>query len=410
MKYLRVVVLVAIVVSVAGWAAYHFGWLQNPLGKAPSTSGEPSSAEVEEGIDKNGVLSVMGWLEPSGGILNIQGPMGDRLAKLAVAEDVDVEKDQVLALLASRKVKELQADLLDSQIKEATLRRDSESELADVRICMAVSGQEKVKLKEVEAESLKKKITLLKDNLALAEKDYERLGKLRGRSMVSAQPDSLVSSDEVVSEQELDRQELLVHRAKTEWAVADSELTTLHESQKLSRTAAIDEYKAAVAGKKVAASSVPIESLKCQRKMAQAELDLTEIKAPSKGRILKIFVQEGESIGQKPILRMANVDSMVAIVEVLDVSVKRIKKNQKAVIKSGAFHEPYKDGLEGEVDSIGRVVNTPELKSLDPYARADRHVIPVRIKLKNAHCAEAASFVNMQVEVEIHTGVAGKSR
>ena len=410
MKYLRVAVLVAIVASFAGWAACHFGWLQNPFRKASSPSDEVSSAEAEQGFDKNGNLSQMGWLEPAGAILNIHGPMGDRLDKLSVVEDADVEKGQTLALLDSRRVKELQRDTLDCQLREATLRMNAESRVADVHIRTAELGMKKVRLKEVEAKYLGKRINLLEANLALATKDYERLGKLRGRTMVSDQPDSLVSSDEVVSEQELDRQKLLVHRATTELEAARAELETLDVSQEPNAKAAQADYDAAVAGKELAASSVPIQSLENRRKIAQAELDLTEIKAPCKGRVLKIFVQEGESIGQKPILRMANVNQMVAIVEVLDVSVKRIQLGQTAVIKSNAFHKPYEAGLNGEVISIGKVVNTPELKSIDPYARVDRHVIPVRIKLDEAHCVEAANFINMQVEVEIHTGVKGKNR
>jgi HlyD family secretion protein len=193
-----------------------------------------------------------------------------------------------------------------------------------------------------------------------------------------------------------------VHRAKSELDAAKAELKRLHEIRDLSMRMADADYDAAVATKSEAVAAVPVDSLKERLKIAKSELALAEIKAPCKGTVLKIFVRAGESIGQKPILRMGNLERMVALAEVYEVDAKRVQRSQEATIRSPAFHAPYNEnGLRGKVVAVGRVVNTPELKSLNPFARVDRHVIPIRIELDKEGCGEAGRFVNLQVDVEV---------
>jgi len=200
----------------------------------------------------------------------------------------------------------------------------------------------------------------------------------------------------------LERQQLVLNRAETELAAAQADLKMLRTTQRLSLQAADAEHLTAIASKQQTISAVPIESLKKHREIAQAEADLATIAAPCKGTVLKVFIAPGESVGQKPLLRMANLDRMVAIAEVYEGDAKRVSKGQIAVIRSEAFHAPLdKTGLKGRVVRIGNTVNTPELRSLDPYARVDRHVIPIRIELDAEGSAEAAHFVNLQVEVKL---------
>jgi HlyD family secretion protein len=239
---------------------------------------------------------------------------------------------------------------------------------------------------------------LLADNLALAQKDLDRLSKLR------APTDPSGLSDEIVSEQDLERQQLVVHRAKTEMDAAKAELRSLQETRDLSLKAAEADYGAAVAAKREAVVAIPIKSLQQRLEMAKADLALAEIKAPTSGTVLKIFVRAGESLAQKPILAMGNLARMVALAEVYEVDAKRVDRSQAAIVRSPAFHAPFDQaGLQGKVVAVGRMVNTPELKSLNPFARVDRHVIPVRIELDKKDSVEAARFVNLQVDIELHT-------
>ena len=56
---------------------------------------------------------------------------------------------------------------------------------------------------------------------------------------------------------------------------------------------------------------------------------------------------------------------------------------QQALVTSKAFQPPYdQKGLQGKVTRIGRMINTPVLKSVDPFAPADRHVVEVRVRAR----------------------------
>ncbi|MGA2065874.1 MAG: efflux RND transporter periplasmic adaptor subunit [Thermoguttaceae bacterium] len=397
MKHVRAAGVLAVVALSGGAIACYLGWLPNPLAGRVDTLAAGSSPDGPGGAD-SGVVRIMGWMEPAGGVIDLGGIPGDRLERLAVAEGEAVEKGQVLAGLDSRALKQQQVDLLAIQIAEAAARRDAESQLAESRIRTAKLGQDKVKLQDLQVESLQEKIGLLADNLALAQKDLGRLTNLRA----SPQPSGL--SDEIVSQQDLERQQLVAHRAKTELDAAKAELRSLQETRDLSAKAAEADYAAAVASKSEAVAAIPVKSLQQRLEMAKADLALAEIKAPCKGTVLKIFVRAGESIAQKPILCMADLERMVALAEVYEVDARRVARGQTAIIRSPAFHPPHDEkGLRGKVVAVGRMVNTPELKSLDPFARVDRHVIPIRIELDKEGSAEAARFVNLQVDVELHT-------
>ncbi|MGA2619979.1 MAG: efflux RND transporter periplasmic adaptor subunit [Thermoguttaceae bacterium] len=396
MKYFRSLIILTLIAAIGGGGAWYYGWLPLSLPAwASRGAGGPSTAGGN-GADSAGDMHFLGWLAPADGMLDINGPPGDRLESLKVAEDAVVAKDQLLAILESRAMKQLDLDALQAQIQEATARRDAELKLAEMRAEAAKLGIEKVRLKEDEADVLEAKIKLLEANLALADKDSERLHRLQAEA--STNP----LSDAVVSDQEVERQELVTRQAKTELESARVELKGLRATQDLARRAAEAEFRSALASKDEALALIPLGSLAARREMAKLQLALTEIKAPAAGTVLKVFMQAGESIGPKPILRLANLTRMVARVEVYEVDAKQVRLGQPAIVRSAAFHAPKdRDGLHGRVVQIGRLVNTPELRSLDPFARVDRHVIPIRIELSPEDTAEAAHFVDLQVDVEL---------
>jgi HlyD family secretion protein len=169
------------------------------------------------------------------------------------------------------------------------------------------------------------------------------------------------------------------------------------------------DLAAAQAGLQQIETSTTLKSLQTQLEIAEARLALTEIVAPREGTVLKVFMEPGESIGQKPILQLADLTQMVAVAEVHENTVRWIREGQQAIIKSKAFPAPHDTkGLEGRVDRIGKMIITPELKSLDPFARADRHVVTVRIIIDDkAHSRVAADFTNLQVDIEFPSAKLG---
>jgi len=389
MKYLVGTVAAVLLLIAGGWIAHRAG-VPLPLAEHfHFGAAEPGAAAEEQppGDLPAAAASVvaLGWLEPASGVVEISGTPGDRIEEILVSEGGQVEAGEALVYLASREIHRLEMDALKSQIAEAEARSAAEKSLADARIITAKLGVEKIDMQGMDRENLKRRIDLLKANLQLARKDLERMENL---------------SEELVSSQERERQQLVVTQAEAELAVAEADLKKLDRTLDFSRRAAEAELNAAEAGKRQAAASIPVESLRSQLEITEAKLRQSEIRAPSKGAVLRVFMESGESIGRTPILQMADLEQMSAVAEVYETDVKRIELGQPAVVRSEAFRAPYdEDGLHGKVEAIGRLITTPELKSLDPFARADRHVVPVRVLLDQNDSRQAADFSNLQVDV-----------
>ena len=371
------IVLVALIVP-AGWIVSQYMW--------PFSPGSPPLAGPRAPISP----VTLGWLEPAGGVVEISGTPGEKLQSLSVSESEIVRKGDVLARMQGYQVRSAEVKLIEIQIEEAKARLAAQTSLAQTRVVSAELGIEKARMQELDIKGLKKKIELLKMNLAQAQKDYSRLERLHGQA------------DDLVSDQEIEGQELLVRQAEAALSAAEADLEKLERTWKLSTKVAQADFEAAQAGMKQIAASSTVKSLQTQLEIAGAQLALTEIVAPATGTVLKVFMEPGESIGQKPILQMADLAQMVAVAEVYENFVRQIRKGQTAIIKSKAFPPPYdEEGLEGRVDRISKIVTTPGLKSLDPFARADRHVVAVRIMIVGKDQSEvAAGFTNLQVDIE----------
>jgi HlyD family secretion protein len=125
---------------------------------------------------------------------------------------------------------------------------------------------------------------------------------------------------------------------------------------------------------------------------------------------LKILTRPGETTTTLPLLRFGDTRNMIALAEVYETDVNRIKIDDPAEVE---FQDVPSGGaaatkLTGKVTRIGQLVTPGSTLDLNPAANADRRVIDVRIDLDNASSAKAAQYVNRQVRVIIKTTVGGR--
>jgi len=93
---------------------------------------------------------------------------------------------------------------------------------------------------------------------------------------------------------------------------------------------------------------------------------------------------------------------MAVNAEVYETDVKHVRPGQRAVVTSRAFLPPYdRQGLQGRVTQVGRMIAAAALRGLDPLAPSDRHVIEVRIELDEPSSRLASHYTNLQVDVRI---------
>jgi len=379
-RYLPVAIVV-LILAVGLLIVVQFGFLSRWIGIG--RPGDSAGKDGPEGGGRNVVA--LGRIEPAGGVLDISGTVSDRIDALRVTEGSEVEKDKTLAVLGSRTLREIELRSIESQLTEARARRTAEENLAVARIKTAELAVDKANALGADVAAAVKQGDLAVANLELAEDDLARFKDL---------------PEDLVSQQKRQRQALLVQQAAAEMAAAEATLQKLNSTIKYSRGAAAAELAAAKAGKEQVLAAVPVESLEAARDLAREKLNRSIVVAPQRGTVLKIFTRPGETIARKPILQMADLDRMIVVAEVYETDISRIHLGQEAVITSKAFALPKDgDGLRGSVFRIGRMISTPELKSLDPFAQADRRVMEVLVEIDPEHTDLAGRFVNLQVDV-----------
>ncbi len=391
MKRVLTTILLLLGLALAGGVAYQSGAFSSLLGTHQTDNGPTVSKPQDNGpaSSKRGVVA-LGRVEPARGIIDIAALAGDRVETIEVEEGKPVTKDQVLARLESRSLRKLEFESIDSQVQEAEARQKAEEALANTRITGADLAVQKAEATDEDVTVQESKVEVAEANHELAVADSKRLEELR-----QTRPG-------LVSDQEWQRQQLLKRQAEAELTVAKAMLQKLNRTRKLSLQAAQADLDAAEASKDQVLKAIPVASLKKQRALAQEQHRRTEITAPCDGKVLKIFMREGETIAHRPILQLANLQSMVVIAEVYETDARRVRKGQKALITSKALPAPCDEtGLTGKVERIAGLITTPELKSLNPLAKSDRRVVEVRILLDPESSKQAARLVNLQVDVTI---------
>ena len=206
----------------------------------------------------------------------------------------------------------------------------------------------------------------------------------------------------LVSKQEVEHQSLLAKKAAEEVEAAQEALGRLKKGNTLKQKTTAADRIAAEADVEKAKQAFPIGTLKKQLALAQERLKQAAIIAPVSGTVLKIYTPKGSSVTQRPVLQIADLSQMVCIAEVYDNEIHRIREQQEVTIESKTFQDSAGNPklLHGRVSRIGRTVATPALKTIDPYAPVDRHVIEVRIEVRPEDIPQAARFINLQVDVK----------
>jgi HlyD family secretion protein len=126
---------------------------------------------------------------------------------------------------------------------------------------------------------------------------------------------------------------------------------------------------------------------------AEAELELSRIRAPMAGQVIEIHKREGERLDEGGLLELADTSVMYAIAEVYETDIGGIRVGQRASVRSPALPRP----LTGSVEKIGLKVNKKDVLQTDPVADADARVVEVEIRLDQSELA--AALTNLRVDV-----------
>jgi HlyD family secretion protein len=301
-----------------------------------------------------------------------------------------VAKDAILAELASRKDRELERDLVATQLRETRARRAAIEEAGKAKL--AVIDAEMVQLQSGRDDDLKAqdaRIAALALQGRVANDSWSRLKSLE-RTPVAAQ--------------DLEKSELLYRQAESELTAARAIRDKTEKGYAQNDALLKAKRSAAVAELEEGLKQVPMDSLAENLKIAERRLEATQIKAPVAGQVLKVIGHEGDTTGTQPIFQLADTGAMVVIAEVYETDIHELdawlsEAPGVATITSRALGKP----LTGEVhrNQIAHLIARNQLFSLNPREDADRRVVEVRVDVRPDSVELASRYVGLEVQVEL---------
>ena len=371
-------------------------------------------------------VTALGRLEPQGEVIKLAASTsGNRVAQLLVKQGDLIKKGQIIAVLDSRD--RLQAEL--EQSKEQV--KVNQSKLAQVKAGAKTGeiGAQQSTIQRIEAQlngdrqtqqatidrleaqltgditSQKASIRKLEAELANAKAEYQRYQQLSKEGAVSASIyDSkglnLETSRQQLAEAKanLERTERTTRQQIKEAKAALERIETTGQQQINEARSTLNQV-AEVRPVDVQAAQSEVNSAIASVKKAQAELALGYVRSPRDGQVLKIHTWDGEIVGNNGIVELGQTNQMVAVAEVYETDVKRLKIGQKAIITSGAFTGE----AIGRVEEIGLQIYKNNVLNTDPTAATDARIVEVKIQLDPASSLKVQAFTNLEVTVAIKT-------
>lgn len=360
---------------------------------AQSSTGEGGNQSTAL-LPQNTVMAI-GRLEPMNGVVPIVAAPGDRIEEFEVEVGVEYEDDVEVALLAGRTLLAGELATAKAKLREAEAQQEAEELAAQAKLAVAEQALEANKLRLKEAEDRLKSATspggefdLLNLKIEIARDALENIEKASapgpaGRSLVT--------------KSQLRQQELAVKAAEYELTSAKRDAQKAVEAARLLVKASELENAAVRESINAAKAGVPIMSAKKQIEQLEEQIKAAKVKTPIAGTIVSIDASVGQPTSTMPIMRIADLSSMVCRAEVPVQDLKRISMKDKAIISGGGLTSE----ITGTVKSISMLVGTPMRDNPNPMAPVDYKMVPVVITIDKQHVEAAAELVHSEVNVKI---------
>jgi len=305
-------------------------------------------------------IGALGRIFPKGGIISLSGPPGDTVDLIMAVPENQVLEGTSLMVFASQKKREQEVETAKNNILQTEQKTAIAIALQKQKIdTISKSATDRIALQKMKIEAAQEQKLFAANNL-------NRL---------------LTAGQASYSTQQKEERE---HQQK----IAENNLVTASlELEQLNRTRDADlELARLELSRLTADQKISMENARDHLNTAILNLAVATLKAPGPGTILEILQKKGEAVSGGPIIRMADLTTMMVIAEVFQADILTIEKGMKATITSKSIPET----MTGTVVSISRIIS-------DPSKVANVHIV-----LDDA--ALASKLLNLEVEVSILTG------
>jgi HlyD family secretion protein len=336
-------------------------------------------------------VTALGRLQPQGKITYLSAPNsinGVRVERLLVKEGEAVKVGQVMAQLEDyQRAKAALKQAFDKlQLAKAQLAQvKAGSKPGDINAQKATISRLDSQLKgEIAAQNAT--INRIKAEVDNAQKESDRYQQLYKDGAVSASVADAKALQLKTTQQQLSEAQATLQRTQ------DTLKDQIQEAK--SRLNSIKEVRAV----DVEVAQSQVKSAETAIEQAKADYDLTYIKSPINGTVLKVHAKNGEVISTSGFAEVGDVSQMQVLAEVYQTDIEHVKIGQKAFITSAAFSGK----IRGTVKEIGWQVDKQSIFSLNPNSDTDRRVIEVKIVVDSAADNKKLSrLTNLQVDVAI---------
>jgi len=379
MKLAGIILLVGSICATGGFLANHWRLLAHFQPQAKKSLGDDTAF-----MPRRLLVSALGRLEPEGDVVDIGvGALStDRLLRLEVVEGQFVKQRDVLAYLDSYTERVAEREHIASQLAEAKTRFAAETAHGQAQIREAEIAIEQVeKVQKLEIEAQEAKVRSLEAEAARETAEMKRTNSLRPSA--------------AATQQDYERQVMLARRTAENLAAARATLAKAKAARDIDLVKAKAQLQTARTGLAKTLAAIPLDSLTRQGQLADARVNLTIIRAPRAGQILKIRTRPGEATGVRPIVRLGNTAAMQAVAEVYHTDAPFVRVGQKARITSPALPGP----LTGKVVYVGNLIFKNDVLNIDPTADVDSRVVEVRIQLDDSQAAAKLTYLQVNVEI-----------
>ncbi|MCD6036065.1 MAG: hypothetical protein K0R63_1806 [Rickettsiales bacterium] len=140
-----------------------------------------------------------------------------------------------------------------------------------------------------------------------------------------------------------------------------------------------------------------LDTATTQMQLAEEELKQSVLLSPIDGTVLKILVRPGERVGDRGVVRIADLSDLDVVAEIYERDMPRVQVGQKAEVVVPGFS----DNFAAEVRELGFLVMKNDLNSTDPLADRDSRVIEVRLSLPKEAAEQLQHLIYMRVNVRL---------
>lgn len=354
------------------------------LGGCSQPPGQPTPTSSAEPIRK---VAALARLEPAGKVVKLQVPAArqqDRVLRWFYQEGQSVQRGQLLVELdgASRQRQEVnvaQARLQQSrarlqQVLAGAKRGEVERQQGELQR-LTVERQRQKEMRQDEFERWRTEADLTRRN-------HERFRVLYQQGAASAL--------------DLEQRQLAWNTARRQLETARNELRRSQDTLQAQIDSARGELDRIeeVRPSDVSAAQAEVEASAAELERARVVLEEFRIHAPQSGTLLRVHTRAGERISSNGLAELAETAQMVAVAEVYQGDLGRLRLQQPCQLVSNAFEHP----LRGHIQRVGQQVQRQNIFSEQPGEQFDQRVVEVRVALDPDSNKLARGWTNLQLQ------------